>query len=132
MTTIAALAAALAAGLLTACAYTGDDRLGQELTVRVRAGDVANDAAFWVEQDGRRILVVVNRDRRSDAQRHGGVPAMHGIAIPDADVPVLVIGRVEPLPHREAMYSWRLTDADSAALRGQSVYLRAERVRAAP
>jgi hypothetical protein len=108
---------------------TGSDELrGREVTVRARSQDVASDVAFWVNHEGRRLLVVVNRDRRTDAQRYVGVPALHGIANLEPNVPVTVRGRVEPLPHAEAMYSWNLTEADLAALRRETSYLRAETV----
>ena len=109
----------------------GSGLIGRELTVRARASNVATDIAFWSEEGGRRILVVPNRDRRTDAQRQQGIPAMNGITGRVGSGMVLITGRVEPLPHPEAMYSWNLTAGDRNSLKSEQVYLRGETVRPA-
>ncbi len=106
--------------------------VGQRVSLTVRGHDIANDVAFWAEDGGRPLLVVMSRDVRNAAQQQQGLPSMHTVDASRPGAPVVITGTVERLPNPEAMYSWRLTSADRANVARLGVYLRAESVQTAP
>jgi len=105
--------------------------IGRQLDLEVTIND-PNDVAFWADEDGRRALVVLKRDTRTDAQRQNGEPPTHHIEPLRGGDRVRITGTVDRLPHAEAMYSWNLSTRDAAELRRSYAYIRADRVTVEP
>jgi hypothetical protein len=107
------------------------DLIGRRLSTRVPLGVYINDVAFWTgSSDDDRMLVVLSRDMRTEAQRQAGLPATSGIATFSAG-DVIVTGTVRHLPNAEAMYSWGLTNLDADWLSERPMYLAADTAMAA-
>jgi hypothetical protein len=103
---------------------------GQHVELRVQAADANNDSAFIVGTGDNRMLVVMNRDTRTSADRQQGVPSRHGIApIDGGGHMVTIVGTIEARPrHAEEMASWNLTRSEKLLLAEKGVYVRADRV----
>ncbi len=104
---------------------------GDRVSITIPFHDVANDLSFWADVNGMPMLVVMDRDIRSAAQRQQGLPPRHDIDVARGAAAMVITGTIARLPSDEAMYSWGLTNADRAEARRQGVYLRAESVHAA-
>lgn len=103
--------------------------IGRHVTLHIDgASTVENLAAFWVGGGDHRVLVVMNRDTRTGAQRQIGDPPTHGISPGQPGQEVTISGTVQRLPRAEDMESWRLSRADRAALRADGVYIQAHTI----
>ena len=102
--------------------------IGRTVDFHVKVADINNYSSFWVSNKDNRMLVVLGRDNRSDAQR------VHGVALPNDIKPVAagqmvhITGTIQGIPDAEARYSWGLNDSQRRALDGQTVYIRADHV----
>ena len=102
--------------------------IGRRVDFHVKVADIANNTSFWVGNKDNRMLVVLGRDNRSDAQRD------HGNASPNDIQPVKpgqtarVTGTIEGLPDAEGRFSWGLNDSVRRELKDQKVYIRATNV----
>jgi hypothetical protein len=76
------------------------------------------------------MLVAVNRDTRTSADRQQGVPSRHGVAPVDGGAHVVtIVGTIETAPrYAEEMASWNLTRSEKLLLAEKGVYVRADRV----
>jgi hypothetical protein len=102
--------------------------IGERVDMHVRVNDIANSTSFWAGSRDNRVLVVLGRDNRNDAQRDLGQPSANAIAPVKAGQTARIIGRIEKIPPAEARFSWGLNDPQHDALDGQEVYIRAESV----
>ena len=102
--------------------------IGGAVDFHVKVADINNDTTFWVSNKDNRMLVVLGRDNRSDAQRVHGVASPNDIKPVAAGQMVHITGTIQGIPDAEARYSWGLNDSQRRALDGQTVYIRAERV----
>jgi hypothetical protein len=105
---------------------------GRRVELRVKLGGRASEAnamgTFWVGAPDRRVLVVLNRDARTEQQRlEGTSPAQTIPQVQGADT-VVVSGTVQTLFRREDMYSWGLTRDEQRALAERPLYIRADSV----
>lgn len=114
-------------------ALTGDDEwqdlVGREITLTIPMGPHVNDVAFWTEDGGPPLLVVLARDRRDGATRQRGEPNAADLSSTAGQA--AISGTVQRLPHAEAMYSWRLTNHDAAELSRRPIYLHVTEVKPA-
>ena len=101
--------------------------IGRRVEVVADIGSRVNDVAFWTGSPPDDLLVVIGRDTRSGAERQRGEPSGDALSVPVRGVAVLR-GLIEPLPHAEAMFSWRLTRRDIAVAHERGVYLRVDEV----
>ena len=106
-----------------------DPRPGQRARVTVKASQLANAATFWAGMSPRDILVVIERDLRTQEDRDGSRPADRALPV-NVDGIVQMQGVVEPVPSAEGMFSWGLTEQDRRRVAGRGVYLRVDRVAA--
>ena len=106
----------------------GQQLIGQRVDLHVKVQDIANDTAFWVGDGDNRLLVVMSRDNRTDAQRQAGLPASHGILPVQTGQQATIAGSIQRLPKPEEMFSWQLTRADAAELADRQFYIRADTV----
>lgn len=113
---------------------TGTDRelIGRRISIEVPVLESANDNAFWIGSGNNRLLVVVRRDRRDDAQRQAGAVAPNGIASGRYGQRAIITGTIQRIPAPEEMTSWSLTSRDKSDLAGRPIYLRADVVRTEP
>jgi hypothetical protein len=87
-----------------------------------------NNYVMWTGTGDSRVLVVLGRDNRNQAQR------MHGGASPNDIKPVhagqaaRITGTIEPIPYAEARNYWGLTEPQRKALDDLKVYIRADAV----
>ena len=98
--------------------------IGQRVQVPVDMGVAANDVAFWVGRPGRDLLVVINRDTRSSAERQQGFPSDSALGTVSDPTQLIVSGVIDPVPYAEATYGWALTREDAALLNRRGAYLR--------
>lgn len=103
------------------------DLIGRRVELQIRIGQHINDVAFWTRFGDERLLVVLGRDTRDARLRQAGELADNGLA-PDSDGVVTLSGRIEKVPHAEAMHSWGLTNPDREELLERPVYLRIDRI----
>jgi len=107
-----------------------EPRAGQRARVTVRASQLANAATFWAGMSPRDILVVIERDRRTQEDRDSSRPADRAFPV-NVDGVVQMEGAVEPVPSAEGMFSWGLTERDRRRVAERGVYLRVDHVVAA-
>jgi hypothetical protein len=87
--------------------------------------------SFWVGEKDNRLLVVMDRDRRTSSQRQRGEVAAHDIAPVHSGETANITGTIQKLPsYTEAMYSWGLSRDDWDDLASRPIYIRADVVRA--
>ena len=89
---------------------------------------MVSGSRFWTDANGSMMLVVLNRDRRHEAERIEGESPEHGIGPLEPGHRYLVSGTIERLPRAEQMASWELSRGDVARLAGRPVYIRADAV----
>ena len=104
------------------------EQTGQHVEIDVIAHDVSNDVAFWIDYEGQPTLVVTARDTRDGDDRVTGQPPQHGVAPVKRGQHVRLAGTLLPLPHAEGMFSWGLTNHDTALLRQRPVFIHADRI----
>ena len=102
------------------------DLVGRRVELQVQIGQHINDVAFWTRFGDERLLVVLGRDMRDTRRRQAGETAASGL-VPDSGAAILS-GRIERVPHAEAMQSWGLTNPDREELLERPVYLRIDRI----
>ena len=104
--------------------------IGGRVDFHLNVADSINYTSFWVGNKDNRMLVVLGRDNRSNAQRgpHRGAPSPDDIKPAAPGQMVHITGTIEGVPNGEARYSWGLTDSQRLALKDQKVYIRAEHV----
>lgn len=100
--------------------------IGRRVDFHLKVADINNYTSFWVANKDNRMLVVLGRDNRSDAQRVHGAPSPNDIKPAAPGQMVRITGTIESIPNAEARYSWGLNAR--RALEDQTVYIRAERV----
>jgi hypothetical protein len=98
--------------------------IGRRVEIEVPLGAHVNDVAFWARYEEHPLLVVLSRDARDGAARQRGEPTPAAIGDADASGNATVTGRIEQIPHAEAMHSWGLTNSDREQLLKRPVYLR--------
>jgi hypothetical protein len=113
---------------------TGTDRelIGRRISIELPVLESANDNAFWIGSGDNRLLVVVRRDRRDDAQRQQGAVAPNGIAPGRNGQTATITGTFQPIPAPEEMTSWGLTTRDKVQLARRPIYIRVDTVRTEP
>jgi hypothetical protein len=104
--------------------------VGRKVDLRVPVDGRANNVALWVGRGDRRMLVVMERDRRSAAARQMSLTSPNDIAPLQAGEEANIVGTIERLPRREERYSWGLSTRDEADAIDRAIYIRAESVRA--
>jgi hypothetical protein len=102
--------------------------IGGRVDLHVKVADINNYTSFWVGNKDNRMLVVLGRDNRSDAQRIHGAPSPNDIKPAAPGQMVRITGTIEGIPDAEARYSWGLNDSERRALHDQKVYIRADHV----
>ena len=102
--------------------------VGRKVELRVPAGDIANDQAFWVGDQGTRLLVVPSRDHRDIVERQAGLIAGNNVAPLEGGKTAVLSGTIQPMPRAEDVYSWGLSTRDREELASRGVYLRADTV----
>jgi hypothetical protein len=102
--------------------------IGSRVDFHVKVADINNYTSFWVGTKDNRMLVVLGRDNRTDAQRYHGNASPNDIKPVEAGQSVHITGMIEGIPHAEARYSWGLNDSQRRELDDQKVYIRAQRV----
>lgn len=110
----------------------GHELVGRRINLALPVREQANDNAFWVGSGDNRLLVVLHRDRRGDAQRQQGAVAPNGIAPIHNGQTAMISGTIQKIPAPEEMTSWGLTTRDKTELAGRPIYIRADVVRAEP
>jgi hypothetical protein len=112
--------------------FDGHELVGRRISLALSVQEQANDNAFWIGSGKNRVLVVMHRDRRDDAQRQEGAVAPNGIAPWHHGQTATIIGTIQRIPSSEEMASWGLTTRDKMELAGRPIYIRADTVRAEP
>jgi len=102
--------------------------IGRRVDFHLKAADINNDTSFWVGNKDNRLLVVLGRDNRSNAQRDRGTPSPNDIKPAAPGQMVHITGLIEGIPNVEARYSWGLNESVRRALKDQKVYIRADHV----
>jgi hypothetical protein len=102
--------------------------IGRRVDFHVKVADINNYTSFWVGVKDNRMLVVLGRDNRTDAQRVDGAASPNDIKPAAPGQRVRITGTIEGIPDAEARYSWGLNDAQRRALDDQKVYIRADHV----
>ena len=106
--------------------------IGRRVDFYVKVGDINNYTSFWVSNKDNRMLVVLGRDNRSEAQRVHGAPSPNDINPAAPGQMVRITGTIEGIPNAEARNSWGSNDPQHGAfndqLKDQKVYIRAEHV----
>jgi len=102
--------------------------IGRTVDFHLKVADVNNYTSFWVGNQDNRMLVVLGRDNRSDAQRARGAPSPNDIKPAAPGQMVHITGTIQAIPNAEARFSWGLNDSQRAALDDQKVYIRADHV----
>jgi len=106
--------------------------IGRRVDFHVKVADINNYTSFWVGNKDNRMLVVLARDNRSEAQRVHGAASPNDIKPAAAGQMVHITGTIEGIPNAEARFSWGLNDPQHGALddqlKDQKVYIRAEHV----
>jgi hypothetical protein len=102
--------------------------VGRQVELEVPLGPHVNDVAFWAVHEEDPLLVVLSRDTRDGSARMRGEPVANALGTVEGAARAKVSGRIEPIPHAEAMYSWGLTNADRKRLLDRPVYLRVTRI----
>ena len=103
--------------------------IGRKVDIRMPVAERANNVSFWVGTGDRRVLVVMDRDHRTEVMRQQSDVADHQIAPLEGGHEAAIVGTIERTPYSEAMYSWGLSNADKATLADQRIYIRADSVR---
>ena len=103
-----------------------NELIGRRVDFHVKVGDVNNYTSFWVGNKDNRMLVVLGRDNRSEAQRDRGRPSPNGIQPVKVGQTARITGTIEGIPPAEARYSWGINDSVRRALKNQKVYIRAD------
>jgi hypothetical protein len=111
-------------------AADGHELVGRKVDLHVPVQSRANDVSFWVGEKDNRMLVVMERDRRTGAERQRGEPAMHYISPVHAGQQADIAGSIQKVPYEEAMYSWGLSTLDRRELAERPIYIRADSVTA--
>ena len=107
----------------------GHELVGRKVDLHVPVQSRANNVSFWVGEKDNRMLVVMDRDRRSAAQRQQGGVANNPISPVHAGQQADITGTIQKLPRVEAMYSWGLSRDDWNELASRPLYIRADAVR---
>jgi hypothetical protein len=95
---------------------------GHEIAFDVDARRV-NAVAFWMGTPPDDVLVVIDRDVRTDVERQHSRPADRALTAPAAGT-VTVRGIVTPVSYPEETYSWTLSRPDTAHLLHRGAYVR--------
>jgi len=111
-------------------ASDGHELVGRKVDLHVPVQSRANNVSFWVGNKDNRMLVVMDRDRRTSAQRQRGAVADNQISPVHSGQQADVTGTVQKLPRVEAMYSWGLSRDDWNELANRPIYISADAVRA--
>lgn len=118
--------------LTTVAAVIGAARdeasLGRRVELHITAPHIANEPSFWLGDADDSVLVVLNRDTRSEEQRDTGEPPAHGIQRFEAGEPIVIAGSIERIPAAESRYSWGINDPRHRRSTGQPTYVRADRL----
>jgi len=102
--------------------------VGRKVDLHVDVQHLANDQAFWVGPRDNRVLVVLARDNRSGVQRQEARSATHRVVPVHNGQPATISGVIRPLPVREQMASWNLTETDRKEAADRKIYIRADSV----
>jgi len=103
--------------------------LGRKVDLRIPIDGRANNVAFWIGPADNRVLVVMERDRRSAAARQQSLVPSNDIAPLQAGQQADIAGTIQRVPHEEERYSWGLSTRDVKEIESRSIYIRAESVR---
>jgi hypothetical protein len=110
-------------------ASSPDQLVGRKVDLQIALDGRANKVAFWVGPVDNRVLVVMERDRRSSAAHQQGLVPSNDIAPVQAGQQAEIVGTIQRVPREEDRYSWGLSYADVAQLTDRPFYIRAESVR---
>ena len=102
--------------------------IGRRVDFHLKVGDINNYTSFWVGTKDNRMLVVLGRDNRSDAQRDRGAASPNDIKEAAPGQMVHITGTIQGIPDAETRYSWGLNDSQRGALKDEKVYIRADHV----
>lgn len=103
--------------------------IGRRVDFHLKVADINNSTSFWVGNNDNRMLVVLGRDNRNQAQRVHGDPSPNDIKLAAPGQMVRITGTIEGIPSAEARYSWGLNDPQHGdQLKDQKVYIRADHV----
>jgi hypothetical protein len=106
--------------------------IGRRVDFHVQVADINNYTSFWVGSKDNRMLVVLGRDNRSEAQRIHGDPSPNDIKAAAPGQMVRITGTIEGIPDAEARNSWGVNDPQHHTfedlLKDQKVYIRADHV----
>lgn len=107
----------------------GHELVGRKVDLHVPVQSRANNVSFWVGEKDNRMLVVMDRDRRTPTDRQRGAVADNPISPTHAGQQADITGTIQKLPRVEAMYSWGLSRDDWNELASRPLYIRADAVR---
>ena len=102
--------------------------IGERVQLSVDMRLAANDVAFWVGPSGRALLVVIDRDTRSNAERQRGLPSGSPLGAVSDAAQLIVSGVITRVPAAEGRHSWALSREDAALLNRRGAYLRVDSV----
>ena len=102
--------------------------IGERVQLPVDMRLAANDVAFWVGPSGRALLVVIDRDTRSNAERQKGLPSGSPLGAVSDATQLIVSGVITRVPAAEGRHSWALSREDAALLNQRGAYLRVDSV----
>ena len=104
--------------------------IGRKVSLTVPVLDRANDQAFWIGQGDHQMFVEVQRDTRTPEQRYYSLAFEHHVGELHAGEQAMITGTIQPIPDRESMYSWGLTQSDIRQLENRPIYIAADSVHA--
>jgi len=101
--------------------------IGRRVDFHAKVTEV-NNYVMWTGTGDNRVLVVLGRDDRSEAQRMHGAPSPNNIKAVHAGQTARITGTIEPIPYAQARNYWGLTEQQRNALDDLKVYIRADAV----
>ena len=104
-----------------------NELIGHRVDFHAKVTEV-NNYVMWTGMGDRRVLVVLGRDERTQAQRMHGAPSPNDIKPVHAGETARITGTIEPIPYAEARNYWGLTEQQRNALDDLKVYVRADAV----
>lgn len=104
-----------------------NELIGRRVDFQAKVTEV-NNYVMWTGTGDNRVLVVLGRDDRSEAQRMHGAPSPNNIKPVHAGQTARITGTIEPIPYAEARNYWGLTPQQRNALDDLKVYIRADAV----
>lgn len=103
--------------------------VGRRVDLHVDVQSRANDHAFWVGPRDNRLLVVLRRDGRDDAQQQHGRPSNHGLSPVHGGQRATISGVIRSAAKAEQRHSWSLTRDDQRELADRKIFIDADTVR---